>query len=180
MSRLRLSGGAIGGVVVGVSGFLVIVMVSMFLWYRRRYRRPEVLPQDVLRAEFASENDDGEATGSSTRLAPFLNCRVTRHPVAPTRVPPSLILAGCVSPVRVQARDGPPSASGFVVNNRDGGRSFPDAAEEKRRIAVAMREREDDRRDFGSGAFVSGNGDGVLPEYSHLETRSFTSGATTM
>ena len=149
----------IGGIVGGISGLLIIVIGALVLWYRRRRsrRKPRVLPRDVLQAEFAPDND---AVDSSTRLTPFLDSTITRYQAAP----PPKVHPSPVSPsVRYDSgvRDGPrayPSSSSypsgsepssvsrFVVSNGDssesGSRPLPDAAEEKRRLAVTMRERE--------------------------------------
>jgi hypothetical protein len=183
---LRLNGGIIGGIVAGISCLLVVTIVSLFWWYRRRHRKPNVLPHDVLQAEFASEDGDGgDATDSSTRLTPFLNHTITPYPTAPSEAPPSLPSIGYdfaafgdgppLYPSLYQTGSGPSSAPRFIVNNGDGGelgsRSLADAAEEKRRLAVAIGKRENRMGDFEpGGVLVSGTGDSGMPPGYHLAT----------
>lgn len=198
-SSPRLSGGVIGGIVAGISGLLFVTMAILLLWYRRRHRKPMILPQDVLEAEFTENDEEGDPGDSSTRLTPFLNSAITRYrAVSPPPAPISFPSTSNDSP----ARDGPSlyrsshllepvsvSSSRFVVQNADGGasgndRSLSDAAEEKRRLGVAMRERDRQMESGMQGVgmpvnFVSGNGDGdeMMPPDYHQAIQPSTSRA---
>ena len=170
------------------------MMAILLLWYRRRHRKPMILPQDVLQAEFIENDEEGHSEESSTRLTPFLNSTITRYrAISPPPAPISFPSTGDDSP----ARDGPSlyhplhlpeqvpvSSSRFVVQNADGGgggndRSLSDAAEEKRRLAVAIRERD---RQVESGTqgvgmlvdFASGHEDGTMPPDYHQATQPST------
>jgi len=161
-------------------------MAGLFFLYRRRHRRPGILPQEVLQAEFTSGDDDRNAEDSPNHLTPFLIN--TRYPAAspPGPLPPPS--TGYDSPGQIgpsfsqttyQLESGPPSASRFVVQNRDsvavGSRSPFEGVDEKRRLA--MRERdpqvEGRARDFGPVTFASGNDEGLLPPDYHQATRPF-------
>ena len=164
-----------------------MTVVSLLLWYRRRHRKSNVRPRDVLQAEFAPENDDGGgAADSLTHLTPFLNSTITRYPEAvPSHAPPSLPSVGLslavfrdnppLYPASNPTESGPSPAPRFVVNNGDGtselgSRNLSDAVEEKRRLAVSM----GSRQDFGPGGgvrVVSGNGDSGMPPGYQLATQ---------
>ena len=79
MLPLRLSGSAIGGIVFGACG-LIMLLIGLLFWFHLRHRRPGILPQEVLDAEFTSNdgNGGGEAD-SSTRLTPFPYDAATRY-----------------------------------------------------------------------------------------------------
>ena len=155
----------IGGIAAGVFGVLVIAMILFFLWYRRRHRKPAILPQEVLQAEFDDAHD--EAADSSTRLTPFVTSSISRYPEHPPPGPvpfpstgydssepgPSLYPSSYYRSVSGNSS----SSARFVVQNADGAaggtRSMSDAVEEKRRLAAALREqdqRESRDQNFGS------------------------------
>ena len=87
----RLSGGAIGGIVVGSCGF-ILLLVGLFFWYRWRHRRPGTLPREVLDAELTSDNgNNGGEPDFTNHITPFLYNAVTRYftsSVAPLPLPP--------------------------------------------------------------------------------------------
>ena len=156
---LRLSWGVIGGIVAGISGFFLVTMVLLFMWYRRRHRKPAILPQDVLQAEFANEGERGDPGGSSTRLTPWLNSTVPRYRGVPPPTLPSFPSgydpAGRDDPSAYRSsyleENLPSSAPRLVVHNVDGTRRFPNAGEEKRRLAAARRERDRQVEEEGQG-----------------------------
>ena len=81
-----MSGSAITGILVGVCGF-VILLVGFSFWYRWRHRRSGIPSQEVPDAEYVS--DDGNGGGEadrSTRLTPALYNAVMRH-LTPSVVP---------------------------------------------------------------------------------------------
>lgn len=191
----QLSGGVIGGIVAGISGLLFVTMAVLLLWYRRRHRKPMILPQDVLEAEFTENDEESDPGDSSTRLTPFLNSAITRYrAVSPPPAPISFPSTGNDS----LARDGPSfyrsshllghtpvSSPGFVVQSAGGnGRSLSDAAEEKRRLGATMRERARQTESGVQGVglpvdYVSGNenGDDIMPPDYHQATQPSTSRA---
>ena len=178
----------------------------MVLWYRRRRRRRlERLPKDVLQSEF-SPGGCNPITGEdchSTRPTPFLESVPTPHPVV-SRPPPIVLTSPSrdssvgtdpsISLSPYQSESGPSSASRLVVHNADvaaAGRRAPpsNAAQEKRRIAMAKRKRdylpplpppqvEDRDQDYGPVTFVprvARNSAGQLPPAYHLINRPSTS-----
>jgi len=126
-SSSSLSGGAIGGIVGGSCGLVILILIGLFFWYRRRHRRPAILPVDVLEAEFASADGHGSAE-SWVHLS---------H-ATPVRTDPSPYQTA------YQSDSGPSSSSRLVVNHADtpvvGSWSSSDASGEKRRLV--MREQE--------------------------------------
>ena len=113
---------AIEGISAGVFGILFVAMI-LFLWYRRRHRKPANLPQEVLQAEV----DDGydETGDASTRLTPFVNSTISRYLEHPPPRPVAL-----------------PSTRQNADGAADSTRSVSDAAEEQRRLTAALRERD--------------------------------------
>jgi len=166
-------------------------VVGLVLWYRRRHRKPAILPVEVLEAEFAS--DDGHGSAESW-------VHLSQAPQRRTDPSPYLVAD--------QPESGPSSSSRLVVHNTDspmgGSWSSLDAAGEKRRLA--MREQdpragvvsqqvvplnvatsEEDIRnsrmrvegrvqDFGPVAYVSGNSGGLLPPDYRQATEPFRTG----
>lgn len=159
-----MSGGIIGGIAAGISSLLIVSLVWLVFWYRRRHRKPAVLPQDVLGAEFAAdESDNGEATDSSTHLGPFVHSTITRYPVPPP-IPPTPSSASHDSPKRPGSSSSHAthkSESGrsrLVVHNADGP-SF-EAVSEKRRVEMRERGRV---QDPGPVTYASGSNEGAPP-----------------
>ena len=171
---LRLNGGVIAGVAAGISGFLVVMTVLVFLWYRRRRKESGVRPHDVLQAEFTSDHDDADPADSSAHLTPFLSSTITRYRAVSPLAPISLPSTGCDIP----PRDGPSLYQSPFPGPPPGSR-FPGAGEEKRRAAAAMRKRDQqmrsEKQDLGSMAIVSGDSDDAMPPDYYLVNHSSTS-----
>ena len=118
----------------------------LFLWYRRRHRKPAILPQEVLQAEVEDGYD--ETADASTRLTLFVNSTISQYHEHPPRGHVAL-------PSTRQNADG---AAG-------GTRSVSDTAEEQRRLAATLREETRGRvgPSVSSSSCILGNT--VLPGY---------------
>lgn len=165
-------------------------MVLLLFWYRRRRRKTDPHPQDVLQAEFGPNNDGGSPADSSAHLTPFrvFDSVITRPSVAP---PPPLINmppASRYSPAQTsssltqsprQPSPGPPPGPRLVVYNADGVSTEPtplsDVLEEKRRLAIRERDRQTGRlQDSGPVTKLVSrirNSAGQLPPDYHLATQ---------
>ena len=175
---LRLSGGAIGGIVVGVCGFLLL-LVGLLFWHQRRRRRPGNLPQDeVLCAE--STSDDGNGGGgarSSANLTPFIYNAITRH-LTPSVTPPSPRPGGNDSPERSNPlnremhpwmRERAPQAGAVSQQVVTAVPNVVTPPEEDTRNAGAQVEGRS--QDFESLSYVSESGGGTLPPDYQQATR---------
>lgn len=172
-------------------------MALLLLWFRRRrHKKPTILPQEVLQAEFAIGDDDGSPLDSSTHLTPYrvFDSVITRQRVDSLPQPPSSHSTFQDSPAQTdfsfnqtprQPSPGPSSGPRLIVYNADGivleSASLTDLADEKRRLAMRERERQmSDGRTLDTGpisrlASRIRNSAGQLPPDYHLATQPSTS-----
>lgn len=154
----------IGGIVVGICIPIIALLIWLVLLYRRRHRKPVVLPEDVLQAEFVADEGDRDAMESSTHLAPspFVQSIIMRYPTSPTtpHIPssPSQDPPGLAGPSLYQSRrkseSGSFASSRLVVHNGD------EAADEWGRLEMRERDRVQDSEPV---AYVSGKSEEQLP-----------------
>ena len=192
MLLLRLSGSAIGGIVVGSCGF-ILLLVGLFFWYHWRLRRPGILPQvEVLGDEFTSyDGNGGGEAGFSAHLTPFLYNAITRYltsSVVLSPPPPG----GGDSPerpnplsrkMRLWMRERDPrlgvASQGVVVPRPIENVVTPEEdvqnvgvqAEDVRNVRMQVEERV---QDFGPISYVSENGEGPPPPDYEQATRTRT------
>ena len=181
MLLLRLSGSAIGGIVTGVCGF-VLLLVGLFFWYHWRHRRPGILPQEVLDAEFTFDGgNDGGEVDSSTHLTPFLHNAATRYlasSVVPITPPPR----GSDSPERRN-----PSSEKLRLRTREEDTQtgvvlrgvvavVPNVVTPEEDTRNARMQVEGRVQDFGPISYVLENDEGILPPDYQQATEPFHTG----
>ena len=172
-----MSGGAIGGIVVGGSGF-ILLLVGLFFWYHRRYRRPGILPQEVLDAEFISNDGNGGGEADySTRLTPFLYNTATRYltsSVVPFTPAPG---GGGPNPsnekLRLRTREEDPQAG---VVSQQVGAVAPNVITPGEDTPNARMQVEGRVQDFGPISHVPGNDESILPPDYQQATEPFHPG----
>jgi len=156
---LRVDGCAIGGMAAGIC--IIVVLLALFVWYRRRQKLLAILPPDaVLSAGAAVYHGNGSVGGSSTYLSPHPTSTITRC----SNVSPAISLStGYDSSSQIDLtlpRSSYQPGLRSSVRNGDSSRS-----------AFEVRER--DRRLRDSGPIVFASGDPPPPSY-HEATSPLT------
>ena len=177
----------------GAFGLVVVVAVFFLLRYRRRHRKPGVLPHEILQVEFSPYDYDGDGADSSSHLTPFrvFESVITRQPLVDPPLSP--FSTGKLSQRRTdsssdrsphESEPGLPSGPRLVVYDAEGvvvdSASLSDIVEEKRRLAVREQERKAEGHwpDAGQVAKLASrirNSAGQLPPDYHLVTQPSTS-----
>ena len=173
---LRLSESAIGGIVVGGCGF-VILLVALFFWHHRRRKQPGNLPQvEVLGADLTSDHGGGGGADLSAGLTPFIYNAVTRY-LASSVAAPSPRRGGDNSPERpnhlnrkmrpwMRERD---TQGGAVLQQVV--TAVPNVVTPEEDTRNARMQLEGRVQDSGSLSYVSENSGGTLPPDYQQATR---------
>ena len=149
-----------------------MMLVGLFFWYRRRHRRPGILPQEVLDAEFVP--DDGNGGGEadhSTRLTPSLYNAVMRY-LTPSVVPftPPQRPDPSNEKSRPRTREEDPQAG---ASSQQAATVIPNVVtpgEDTRNARIQVEGR---AQDFGPVNYIPDSDEGILPPDYQQATQPF-------
>ena len=151
-----------------------MLLVGLFFWYRRQHRRPGVLPQEVLDAEFGSNDvTGGGEVDYSSHLTPFFRNAAT-HYLASSIVPFAPAVGGSHSPDCPNSSNEKLRSAGVV--SQEAVVPVPNLITPEEDIQNARMQVEGRVQDFGPIDHVSENQGGVLPPDYQQATEPFHTG----